>query len=224
MIFGMPADQFLLRVPVILFALTVHELAHGWTAFRLGDPTARDEGRLTLNPIAHLDLLGTIMLMTGLFGWAKPVPVNTYNLRSPKRDIVLVSFAGPLSNIFLALCFGYAIRALSVVSPAYLKTGFGGHLLTLLILGFIINCGLAFFNLLPFYPLDGSKIVAGFLPDRHIPGYMNATRLALPIIFGLVIFGALSGHNILSAILNPVFKPFIWLMQFAAFGDGSAII
>jgi Zn-dependent protease len=213
MIFGMDADKFILRIPVILFALTIHELAHGWTAFRLGDPTARDEGRLTLHPIAHLDLLGTIMLMTGLFGWAKPVPVNTYNLRRPKRDIVLVSFAGPLSNIILALCFGYAIRILPAVNKEIFTEQSGAYLLTFLKLGFFINCGLAFFNLLPLYPLDGSKILAGFLPDKHIPGYMNATRLALPIIFGLVILGALTGYNLLPVILNPIFEPFMHLMR-----------
>jgi len=220
----MPADQFILRIPVILFALTIHELAHGWTAFRLGDPTARDEGRLTLNPIAHLDLLGTLMLMSGLFGWAKPVPVNTVNLRRPKRDLMLVSAAGPLSNIILALCFGYAMRALSAINPHMMMSDpYGKYLMLFLILGFMINCGLAFFNLLPFYPLDGSKILAGFLPDKHIPAYMNATRLALPVIFGLAILGTFTDYDLLSKILNPVFRPFMYLMQFITFGNGRAI-
>jgi len=223
MISGMSYDQFILRIPVILLALTVHEVAHGYAALRLGDPTARDEGRLTLNPIPHLDLLGTIMLMTGLFGWAKPVPVNGYNLRSPKRDIMLVSLAGPLSNIVQAICFGMIIRIFLAVNPQYLKTVYGGHLLTFLILGFMINAGIAFFNLLPFPPLDGSKILAGLLPDRQVGPYMQATSAAVPIIFGLVILGALTQKNILSMIINPVFKPFMFLMQWVTFGDGHAI-
>jgi Zn-dependent protease len=219
----MPYEVFILRIPAILFALTIHEVAHGWAALKLGDPTARDEGRITLNPISHLDPLGTLMLMTGLFGWAKPVPVNGYNLRNPKRDIMLVSFAGPLSNILQAVFFGLIIRGLVAFSPGYFETAVGQHVLMFLILAFSINCGLAFFNLLPLYPLDGSKIVAGFLPDRHIPAYMNATRHALPIIFGLVIFGAFTGRNILSSILGPIFKPFMYFMQLITFGDGSAI-
>jgi len=223
MILGMSYDQFILRIPVILLALTVHEVAHGYAALRLGDPTARDAGRLTLNPIAHLDLLGTIMLMTGLFGWAKPVPVNGYNLRNPKRDIMLVSAAGPLSNIIQAICFGLIIRILLAVDPQYLKVASSGHLLTFLVLGFMINAGIAFFNLLPFPPLDGSKILVGFLPDRQAGTYMQATSAAVPIIFGLVILGALTGINILSIIINPVFKPFMFALQWVTFGNGHAI-
>jgi len=220
---GMTYDQFILRIPVILLALTVHEVAHGWAALKLGDPTARDAGRLTLNPLPHLDLLGTIMLMTGLFGWAKPVPVNGYYLRKPKRDIMLISLAGPLSNIAQAICFGLVIRIFLAVNPQYLKTVLNGHLLTFLILGFLINAGIAFFNLLPFPPLDGSKIVAGILPDKHVTGYMQATGAALPIIFGLVILGALTGIHILSIIINPVFKPFMFVLQLVTFGNGHAI-
>jgi Zn-dependent protease len=222
-ILGMPYEVFILRIPAILLALTVHEVAHGWAALKLGDSTARDHGRVTLNPIAHLDPLGTLMLMTGLFGWAKPVPVNGYNLRSPKRDIMIISLAGPLSNILQAILFGLTIRGLAAFSPGYFETVVGRHILMFLILAFSINCGLAFFNLLPLYPLDGSKVLAGLLPDKHIPAYMRATRHALPIIFGLVIFGAFTGNNILSSILGPIFKPFMYLMQLITFGDGSAI-
>ncbi|MDR0330278.1 MAG: site-2 protease family protein [Chitinispirillales bacterium] len=223
MINGMPYDQFLLRIPVILLALTIHEVAHGWAALRLGDPTARNEGRLTLNPLPHLDLLGTIMLMTGLFGWAKPVPVNPYNLRNPKRDLMLVSLAGPASNIIQAILFGLIIRICVTIDPALLRTVLSGHLLTLLMLAFLINSGLAFFNLLPIYPLDGSKILAWFLPDKYVGPYMRATGYALPVIFGLVIIGYLTGHRILSAILGPIFEPFMFLMQLITFGDGRAV-
>jgi Zn-dependent protease len=217
------ATEFILRVPAILLALTIHELSHGWLAYKLGDPTARDEGRLTLNPLAHLDLIGTIMLLTGLFGWAKPVPVNPCNLRNPKRDLMLISLAGPLSNILQALCCGFIIRAILAFASEPDGTQLTGYLLTFLALAFWINCGLAFFNLLPLYPLDGSKILAWFLPDKHVDAYMRATRYAMPVIFGLVIIGAFTDTPILPKILNPVFTPFMRLMRFAAFGNGGAL-
>jgi len=223
----MLTPEFIIRIPAILIALTLHELSHGYAAYRLGDTTARDRGRLTLNPLAHLDLLGTIMLLTGLFGWAKPVPVNPYNLRNPKRDLMLISAAGPLSNIIQALCCGFIIRAIFAFTQNGLTLGettltpMTKYLLMFLILAFWINCGLAFFNLLPLYPLDGSKILAWFLPDRYVDGYMRATRYAMPLIFGLVIIGALLKISILSTVLNPIFKPFMYLMELIAFGDGN---
>jgi len=222
----MITPDFLIRIPAILLALTLHELSHALTAYKLGDPTARDQGRLTLNPLAHLDILGTIMLLTGLFGWAKPVPVNPYNLRNPKRDLMLISIAGPLSNIIQALCCGFIIRAIMAFAPtaaaALQETPLIRYLLLFFILAFWINSGLAFFNLLPLYPLDGSKILAWFLPDKYVEGYMRATRYAMPIIFGLVIIGAFTKINILPTILDPLFRPFMYVMKFAAFGDGNA--
>ncbi|MFP4165239.1 MAG: site-2 protease family protein [Chitinispirillaceae bacterium] len=214
MILGMPPEVFILRIPIILLALTIHEFAHGYMAFKLGDSTARDAGRLTLNPISHLDPLGAIMLMTGVFGWAKPVPVNGYNLLKPKRDIVLVSIAGPLSNIAMAIVFGMIIRFLGYSNPAALQ----GHLLTLLWLGFFLNVGIAFFNLLPFPPLDGSKIAMGFMPDKYIPKYLHMTRHVLIIFIILIVAGTIFDSPILSLVLNPVYKPFVGAIQFITFG------
>ncbi len=215
-IFGMPADIFFLRIPIILFALTIHEFAHGYMALKLGDNTARNAGRLTLNPISHLDPIGAIMLMIGWFGWAKPVPVNIYNLIKPKRDILLVSLAGPLSNIALAICFGLFIRFFGVQMTGVMN----GHFLTLLQLGFYINAGLAFFNLLPFPPLDGSKIMMGLIPDRHIPRYMHATRHILIIFIILIVIdniipetAGIFGKPLLSFILDPLFQPFVSLLE-----------
>jgi Zn-dependent protease len=224
----MITPDFIIRVPAILLALTLHELSHAIAACKLGDPTARDQGRLTLNPLAHLDLLGTIMLLTGLFGWAKPVPVNPYNLRNPRRDLMLISLAGPLSNIVQALCCGFIIRAIiafvpAAAAPELAETPLIRYLLLFLFLAFMINSGLAFFNLLPLYPLDGSKILAWFLPDKYIDGYMRATQYAMPVIFGTVIIGALIHKPVLSTILNPIFKPFMYLMKLAAFGSGNAL-
>jgi Zn-dependent protease len=169
------------------------------------------------------------MLMTGLFGWAKPVPVNPYNLRNQKRDLMIISFAGPLSNMILAVCFGLAIKIIAVTCPQYFmkitETSITlNHLWTFLFFAFQINVGLAFFNLLPFYPLDGSKVVAGFLPDRYVGPFMHATRHALPVIFGLVIIGAVTNVRILPMILGPVFAPFMWFMQLISFGDGNGLV
>lgn len=214
MILGMPPEIFILRIPIILLALTIHEFAHGWMAFKLGDSTARDAGRLTLNPISHLDPLGAIMLMTGIFGWAKPVPVNGYNLLNPKRDIVLVSVAGPVSNIIMGIFFGLTIRFLGSHSPAMLQ----GHALTLLWLGFYINVGIAFFNLLPFPPLDGSKIVMGFIPDKHIPRYLHMTRHVLIVFIILIVAGTIFDSPVLSIILDPLYRPFVSVIQFITFG------
>jgi len=219
MIFGMSYEAFILRIPIILLALTIHEVAHGWAALKLGDPTARDQGRITLNPFSHLDPLGAIMLMSGVFGWAKPVPVNGYNLKKPKRDILLVSLAGPVSNILQAICFGMIMRLLFAINPQILLGNTQLHML--LQLGFFINAGIAFFNLLPFPPLDGSKILMGVLPDKHIPGYMNATRHVPMIFIGLLIFGFMSGQHILFRILDPIYRPFMYLIQFITFGKAS---
>lgn len=109
----MNPELFILRIPAILFALTIHEFAHGWVALRFGDTTAQDQGRLTLNPFAHLDFFGTAMLLFGPFGWAKPVPVNGYNFKEPKKGILFVSLAGPLSNIISAFLFGYLLRLMA---------------------------------------------------------------------------------------------------------------
>jgi Zn-dependent protease len=169
----MSPELWILRIPAILLALTIHEYAHGWMALKLGDTTARDAGRLTLNPLAHLDILGAVMLLVGPFGWAKPVPVNGYNLKNPKRDLLLVSLAGPASNVIIALLFGYAMRFLPMSFPALANVP---HLTNFVTLSIMINLGISFFNLLPIPPLDGSKILLGLLPDIMIPGYLEKSK------------------------------------------------
>jgi len=157
----------LLIGPPILLALTFHEFAHAYVANRLGDTTAKDAGRLTLNPLAHLDLVGTIMVFLIHIGWAKPVPVNPLNFTNPKKDLLWVSLAGPASNILLALIAGILCRFFDV---QYLKPS---HFSVLEIVKFmlafsvIINLTLAFFNIIPIPPLDGSKILAGIIPAKY---------------------------------------------------------
>lgn len=152
-------QELMLLLPGILIGLTFHEFAHGWVADRLGDSTARKQGRLTLNPLAHLDPVGFVMLILFRFGWAKPVPVNPFNLRGdPTRSMMLVSLAGPASNLLLAfilaLLLGLGVAGLIPY----------GNLLIFYALQ--INVILALFNLIPVPPLDGSKILAGLLPGQ----------------------------------------------------------
>lgn len=158
----------LIWAPPILFAITVHEFAHGWVADRLGDPTAKYAGRLTLNPLSHLDPIGTLMLFIVHLGWAKPVPVNPFNFKDPKRDMMWVSLAGPGSNILCALGCGIIIRFLNFfLAGADPKTSFLSIFFYMVAFGLVINVVLAIFNLLPIPPLDGSKILMGILPPEY---------------------------------------------------------
>ncbi len=153
--------QKLIFLPVILFSLSFHELAHGYAAYKLGDGTAKAYGRLTINPIAHLDILGTVAMLFFGFGWAKPVPVNFANLKYKKAGTLLVAAAGPFANFLLAT-LSLVLLTLSVV----FKVPLYGFISDYLVYTVIINVTLAAFNLLPIPPLDGSKIVLSFLPFK----------------------------------------------------------
>ena len=149
----------LVSLPAILIALTIHEFSHGFVAHRLGDPTPQRQGRLTFNPLAHLDLLGTLMLLVANFGWAKPVQVNPFMFKGDRqRGMLLVALAGPLSNLLVALLG-------AILYNLFGKTG--GYTTVFLSYLILINVYLAVFNLIPVPPLDGSKILAGLLPRRY---------------------------------------------------------
>jgi Zn-dependent protease len=210
----MQPDLLILRIPAILLALTIHEYAHGYIAYRLGDSTARDAGRLTLNPIAHLDVFGTIMLMFGPFGWAKPVPINGYNFSNPKRDSIWVSLAGPASNILLAIVFGYSYRILVAVTPGILANQ---NIVIFFQLCILINIGIAFFNLIPIPPLDGSHILIGLLPDRMIPSYLNKMRFMPMVFMGLLAAEWLFKIPVFSSIMYPIFNPFMAFWKYVIF-------
>ncbi len=160
--------QFIFSLIVLLFSVIIHEVSHGYAALFLGDRTAEYEGRLTLNPIPHIDMVGTIILpalslmLPGslLFGWAKPVPYNPYNLKNPRRDEAIIALAGPLSNFLLALIFGLFIR-FYLVPNALINDGIGVICLVIV----LVNLTLMIFNLIPMPPLDGSKIITALLPD-----------------------------------------------------------
>lgn len=173
--------ELLFVVPCVLFALTVHEVSHGYMAYRLGDPTARNMGRLTLNPMKHLDPVGTLCMILFHFGWARPVPINTRYFKNPRRDTALSAAAGPISNFimaFLGLLVQEILFAVFVRHPA--TTQFAYNLqyaaLTLFSYFHILNLSLGMFNLLPVPPLDGSRIFLTFLPAKYYFGIMQYER------------------------------------------------
>lgn len=171
--------------PFFILGIVLHEYAHGWVAWKLGDPTAKYYGRLTLDPRAHFDPIGGMMFLISAlfgigFGWAKPVPVNYYNLRYPRRDVILVSLAGAGANILVAfgcLLFYHLVRS---VSPFFAS---------LFVIGFILNLFLAFFNLLPIPPLDGSKVLMALLPPRYNYIYAGLEMYGFLFLFAFILSG-----------------------------------
>ncbi len=203
--------QFILIAPPILLALTFHEFAHAYIANRLGDPTAKQMGRLSLNPLVHLDLLGTAMLFIVHIGWAKPVPVNPLYFKNPKRDLLYVSLAGPASNLLLALIFGIGCRILGITSFHSIGYGFMGIIKFMIAFAMIINIVLAVFNILPIPPLDGSKILMGLVPRKYERQLVPYLRYGPTLLIGLIAIGYLTNVSILWAILNPFVKFFTYL-------------
>jgi len=211
-------QKLIVFAPALIFAITVHEAAHGWVASKLGDNTARMMGRVTLNPIPHIDLVGTILVPMGmlalstlsgggvmLFGWAKPVPVNTRNLGNYRRDTALVAVAGPASNLLMLLLWAVILRiGLSLegvsnwIAEPMVYMAFGGIL---------INAILMVLNLLPLLPLDGGRVVASLLPPRLSIPYSKLEPWGLLILIGLIFSG----------LLWPILRPALQLVQSLAF-------
>jgi len=195
-------QQFIIWALPVLFAITVHEVAHGWVASKLGDPTALMLGRLTLNPIKHIDPIGTILVPAVLlylggfiFGWAKPVPVTWRNLKHPKRDMVLVTIAGPLANLLMAIFWGMAAK-LGYMWVSEIPR-FAMPLIYMGKAGIIINTLLMVLNLIPIPPLDGSKVLMGLLPNRY------SYYIALLEPYGFFILLALIFTGVLFKIMGP---------------------
>ena len=203
--------QFIIIAPPILIALTFHEFAHAYVAFRLGDPTAKQMGRLTLNPLVHLDLLGTAMLFIAHIGWAKPVPVNPAYFKNPKRDLLWVSLAGPMSNLLLAFIFGLVCRFWGIESLRHLDYGLTGIIQFMVAFGMIINIVLAFFNFLPIPPLDGSKILMGLVPQKYERQLVPYLRYGPTVLITLSAIGFITKVSILWAIIDPFVKFFSYL-------------
>ncbi len=187
---GIRIREFAVMIPPLLLALTAHEYAHAWTANKLGDPTARAQGRLTLNPIAHLDPVGTLALLFFRFGWAKPVPVNHLYFDHPRRDLMWVALAGPLTNLGLA-----AVSALILGMFRGLHVGPGlfwlvSPLVLMLRWSVIYNVVLAIFNIIPIPPLDGGRVLSGLLPPRQAATYSRIEPYGMILLMLLILSGA----------------------------------
>lgn len=202
--------EWILQVPVLFFSVIFHEFAHGYTAYRHGDDTAYLSGRLTLNPLPHIDPVGTIVLPAACMlmhfpaiGWAKPVPVNPYRLRSPRSDMALVAFSGPLSNMLL---IAVSMIGLKLVSFGFLGAALSDPLAIIFVSAIQINLLLAVFNLIPIFPLDGSQIVLGLLKGNALEIYEKHLPYGMYIIMGLVLTGAVQ------YILAPVLHLAMFLM------------
>ncbi len=186
-------------LPFFFMSVVLHEVSHGWVAERLGDTTARRMGRLSLNPLRHVDMMGTILLpfllivmrSPVIFGWAKPVPIDALSLRPPKRDLMWVGLAGPAMNLILALGFGLTLRV-SGLGPGDLLWQIGAGVV-------LINLVLAFFNLIPIPPLDGSRILVGLLPIRYARLWLQLEPFGFLVLVALLFFGVI--HRILGPLV-----------------------
>ena len=201
MLFRLPPEVLVLLIPVLLFALVFHEFSHAWIAYKLGDPTARYAGRLTLNPIAHLDPVGGLMILFVGFGWAKPVPVDPRYLKNPREDMMKIAFAGPASNLLLAFIAGTILRF-----------GIGqGSIAMMLILFTQINIMLAVFNMIPVSPLDGSKIFSGLLIRTNPDLVRNLQIYGPQILLGAILIGYFTPISPISWIMRPFVNFFLFL-------------
>jgi Zn-dependent protease len=203
--------QVLIAFLVLVFSLTVHESAHAWTASRLGDPTGRRLGRVSLNPVVHVDPIGTLLfplvaMLTRLpiIGWARPVPVDTRYLRDPRRDFLLIAAAGPLSNLGLAVAAAAMLRLVPAGPQAIGQVAVAAPLALVASLGLQVNLLLAIFNMIPVPPLDGSSVVAGLVPERVAAGLDRLRPYGFLLLYALMFTGAFS------YLVGP---PFNWMLS-----------
>lgn len=212
--FNLTLARLLPRLLTLVVALTVHEFAHAWTAQRLGDDTPRLSGRLTLNPLAHLDPIGSLMLILAGFGWAKPVPVNAYALqRRTPAGLMLVSAAGPISNLLLAVVAALPLRV-GLLAPSSLDTPLGVWAARFLQEFIFINLVLLFFNLIPLAPLDGEKIAEYLLPPRGQDVLYRLRPYGPIILMALIVLGGFGGLNLLGLLVQvPAARVFSLLLS-----------
>ncbi|QGY40135.1 site-2 protease family protein [Pseudodesulfovibrio cashew] len=199
-------QQAVILAPGLLIALVCHEVAHGYVAYLLGDPTAKSMGRLTLNPIRHLDPLGTLAFFFVQFGWAKPVPINPNYFKDPRKGMLLTAIAGPGVNFILACVFAIVLHLLA--SIPFTQGGLAQSVVVPLYYiceaGVFVNLVLGIFNLIPIPPLDGSNVLAYFLPPRLAYKYMSLSRYGFFILIGLILVGRFSGYSLVGQVIFPL--------------------
>lgn len=192
--------QAIFFLPPFLLAISAHESAHAYIADRFGDPTAKNLGRITLNPIPHIDIFGLIAIFLVHFGWAKPVPINSNNLKDPIKDNLWISLAGPASNLLMAILSGVVYR---LFQPILAGPGAGSFLLLMIQFSVTLNIVLMVFNLFPIPPLDGFHILEGIVPYETYLSLQKIQRTGPLILFGLIILSSFTGLDFFGAIFSP---------------------
>jgi len=205
--FGLSISTILVRLIILFLGVPIHEWAHAWSAHQLGDDTARLQGRMTLNPMAHLDPIGSLLLLLSGFGWGKPVPVNPYRMRTnPRTGMAISSAAGPFSNFVLAMLLAIPFRMGWVTG----NFSIGG----LLFIAIQINLGLMLFNLLPIYPLDGEKVLMGLLPPRWGDSLLRLRPFGMLILAVLLFILPRLGVDLIGMVIIPIYGFLINLLLF----------
>lgn len=195
MIFNYSFQTIIILLPILLFSLVFHEYAHAYVAYKLGDKTAKNLGRLTLNPLAHIDPIGGLMVLFVGFGWAKPVPVNAYNLKDPRKDMMKIAAAGPIANIILAILGGILFQS---SDTQILQVAF--YVFTQ------INVALALFNMIPVSPLDGSQILSGLLVKDHPKFVYNLQKHGPKVLLGAILIGVFTNISPIFMLIGPPVK------------------
>ena len=212
MLLRLPLEVLIILLPILIFSLCFHEFSHGYIAYKLGDHTAARNGRLTLNPLAHLDPIGSLMILFVGFGWAKPVPVNPVNFSNPRVDMMKVAFAGPASNLILAFTGGLIMRLFNFVgfmqSEMFIQT---------LYLFIFINISLAVFNMIPVAPLDGSQIFGNMISKNNPELAWKLQMYGPKILMGIILIGMVTPFSILRFLMMPFVKIFMYLFTGISF-------
>ena len=214
--------EYILFFVILIFSIIIHEVSHGFVADKLGDPTARLQGRLTLNPKPHIDLFGSIILplilmishSPILFGWAKPVPFDPFNLKNPRKDLALISLAGPSANFIIAILFSIIARILVLINFSGFEFFYSLAVSTVL-----LNVVLGVFNLIPIHPLDGFKVVGGLLSEKQASEWYQLERFGIIFLLAFL-FLPVGGSNMLNLVLGPVIRFIIGFLIPESLGAG----
>ena len=212
MLLRLPMEVLIILLPILIFSLCFHEFSHGYIAYKLGDHTAARNGRLTLNPLAHLDPIGSLMILFVGFGWAKPVPVNPVNFSNRRIDMMKVAFAGPASNLLLAFTGGLMMRLVNIVgllqSEMFIQT---------LYFFIFINISLAVFNMIPVAPLDGSQIFGNMISKNNPELALKLQMYGPKILMGVILIGMVTPFSVLGFLMMPFVKMFMYLFTGISF-------
>jgi len=212
MLLRLPMEVLIILLPILIFSLCFHEFSHGYIAYRLGDHTAARKGRLTLNPLAHLDPIGSLMILFVGFGWAKPVPVNPVNFTNPRVDMMKVAFAGPASNLLLAFTGGLMMRFVNITgliqNEMFIQT---------LYFFIFINISLAVFNMIPIAPLDGSQIFGNMISKNNPKLAWKLQMYGPKILMGIILIGMATPFSVVGFLMMPFVKMFMYLFTGISF-------